>query len=82
ACNGRPPQLAVFCGKLTTYLKLAESALTQLQPIFGNLGPPWPYKAPLPGGEQMQCVEAFIESLANRYAWLHRELALPWARTY
>ncbi len=72
----------MFGGKLTTYRKLAESALTQLQPFFANLGPAWTAKAPLPGGEQMQSVEALTEQLANRYAWLDRELALRWARTY
>ncbi|MBH9420413.1 glycerol-3-phosphate dehydrogenase [Pseudomonas aeruginosa] len=82
AGNGEPPLLSVFGGKLTTYRKLAESALTQLQPFFANLGPAWTAKAPLPGGEQMQSVEALTEQLANRYAWLDREMALRWARTY
>lgn len=82
AGNGEPPLLSVFGGKLTTYRKLAESALAQLQPFFANLGPAWTAKAPLPGGEQMQSVEALTEQLANRYAWLDRELALRWARTY
>ncbi|MBF3289413.1 FAD-dependent oxidoreductase, partial [Pseudomonas aeruginosa] len=46
AGNGEPPLLSVFGGKLTTYRKLAESALTQLQPFFANLGPAWTAKAP------------------------------------
>ncbi|MGC3080639.1 glycerol-3-phosphate dehydrogenase, partial [Pseudomonas aeruginosa] len=68
AGSGEPPVLSVFGGKLTTYGKLAESALAQLQPFFAILGPASTAKARLPGGEQMQSVEALTEQLANRYA--------------
>lgn len=43
AGNGEPPLLSVFGGKLTTYRKLAESALTQpsrSSPISARPGPP------------------------------------------
>ena len=38
---GEAPLLSVFGGKLTTYRKLAESALVQLAPFFPKMGPSW-----------------------------------------
>ncbi|HET8997121.1 MAG TPA: glycerol-3-phosphate dehydrogenase [Acetobacteraceae bacterium] len=45
------PLLSVFGGKLTTYRRLAEAALTQLAPLFPGLRPAWTANAPLPGGD-------------------------------
>lgn len=53
AGNGELLLLSVFGGKPTTYRKLTESALMQLQPFFANLGPVWTVKAPLLGSEQI-----------------------------
>ncbi len=48
--NG-PPLLNVFGGKITTYRRLAESALARLAPFFPRAGGPWTAGAPLPGGD-------------------------------
>jgi len=48
---GRAPVLSIFGGKITTYRKLAEQALTELAPFFPAMRPPWTRNAPLPGGE-------------------------------
>src|SRR5690606_33885290 len=45
---GEAPLLSVFGGKLTTYRKLAESALELLAPNFPHLCPAWTAKSPLP----------------------------------
>jgi glycerol-3-phosphate dehydrogenase len=45
-----PPLLSIFGGKLTTYRKLAESALERLARWFPDR-PPWTSSAPLPGGD-------------------------------
>jgi glycerol-3-phosphate dehydrogenase len=47
--NG-PPVLHVFGGKITTYRRLAESALEKLQPFFPKAKGPWTARVPLPGG--------------------------------
>ena len=39
--EGRPPVLSIFGGKITTYRRLAEHALRQLQPHLPGLGRPW-----------------------------------------
>ncbi|WQG59940.1 glycerol-3-phosphate dehydrogenase [Pseudomonas sp. RTB3] len=43
------PILSVFGGKLTTYRKLAESAMTHLAPFFPHMKPSWTATASLPG---------------------------------
>jgi hypothetical protein len=35
------PVLSIFGGKLTTYRKLAEHAMTELKPYFPRMGPEW-----------------------------------------
>lgn len=45
------PLLSVFGGKLTTYRRLAESALAQLGPYLPGLRPAWTANVPLPGGD-------------------------------
>lgn len=79
---GEAPLLSVFGGKLTTYRKLAESALALLAPTFVRMRPAWTDKAPLPGGEHMHSREALVEQLIERYGWLDRELARRWVSTY
>ncbi len=44
------PLLTVLGGKLTTYRRLAEAALTKLEPYFPGLRPAWTATSPLPGG--------------------------------
>lgn len=76
--GGQAPILSVFGGKLTTYRKLAESAMSQLARWFPQMKPAWTASAPLPGGEQpLQASE-----LTQRHPWLPASLAQRWARTY
>jgi len=45
------PLLNVFGGKITTYRRLAESALAKLVPYFPAGKPAWTARVPLPGGD-------------------------------
>ena len=47
---GEAPLLTVYGGKITTYRRLAETALKHLAPYF-KLGDAWTADAPLPGGD-------------------------------
>lgn len=54
ATRDEPPLLSVFGGKITTYRRLAESALAQLRPhLPANSGaaPGWTGRTALPGGD-------------------------------
>ncbi|WP_439859255.1 glycerol-3-phosphate dehydrogenase [Pseudomonas sp. MBLB4136] len=79
---GEAPLLSVFGGKLTTYRKLAESALAQLAPHFPQMGPSWTASSPLPGGEQLESRGALVEALCARHSWLPSATARRWASTY
>jgi len=76
------PILSVFGGKLTTYRKLAESAMAQLAPFFPQMKPGWTARASLPGGENMTTPAALSAELCQRYNWLPSEIAKRWAITY
>ena len=80
--NGEAPLLSVFGGKLTTYRKLAESAMAELAPWFTQMTASWTASAPLPGGEDMSTPQALSEQILARHAWLPAALAKRWALTY
>ncbi|MNY00113.1 Aerobic glycerol-3-phosphate dehydrogenase [compost metagenome] len=76
------PLLSVFGGKLTTYRKLAESALAQLAPYFKHIKPSWTASATLPGGEDMTTPQALSSRIRDKFDWLPSEIARRWATTY
>jgi glycerol-3-phosphate dehydrogenase len=49
--EGSAPLLNVFGGKITTYRRLAESALAKLTPFFPAARGPWTARVALPGGD-------------------------------
>ena len=67
------PLLNVFGGKLTTFRKLAEHALTKLQPHFPALGAAWTHTKPLPGGNFSGGLAQLAASLKTAYPFLPGE---------
>ena len=49
--NGKTPLLNVFGGKITTYRKLADAALSKIEDYFPSLGKSWTVNQALPGGD-------------------------------
>ncbi|MBX8514310.1 glycerol-3-phosphate dehydrogenase [Pseudomonas cichorii] len=76
------PILSVFGGKLTTYRKLAESAMAQLAPFFTQMKPSWTAKAALPGAEEMTTPQVLAAELSTRFPWLPVSTAQRWSITY
>ena len=69
--EGGAPLLSVFGGKITTFRKLAESAMEKIQPFFPQAGKPWTASAALPGGDfAFSEVEARIVELTRKYSFL------------
>ena len=65
------PILNVFGGKITTYRRLAETALEKITPFFPKAGKPWTAGVPLPGGNfPVDGVDALTQRLAARYTFL------------
>jgi glycerol-3-phosphate dehydrogenase len=83
--NNAPALLNVFGGKLTTYRKLAESAIAMLAPhLPAPLQPSvWTGKVPLPGGDfAVRGFEALVEGLRARYPTLDPQMIRRLARAY
>ncbi|MCU1749602.1 glycerol-3-phosphate dehydrogenase [Pseudomonas sp. 6D_7.1_Bac1] len=76
------PLLSVFGGKLTTYRKLAESAMAQLAPYFKGILPSWTAQATLPGGEDMTTPQALSALIRDKFDWVPTEISRRWASTY
>lgn len=66
------PLLSIFGGKLTTYRKLGEAAMKQLQPFFPKMGPSWTDSSTLPGAQNMQQfdADALKSQIKSKYQWL------------
>ncbi|TDK45134.1 glycerol-3-phosphate dehydrogenase [Antarcticimicrobium luteum] len=77
------PMLDVFGGKITTYRRLAESALAKIAPVFAGLGGDWTAGVPLPGGDfPVGDVDRLIAELRTAYPFLSDRWARRLIRAY
>jgi D-erythritol 1-phosphate dehydrogenase len=82
-CDGEPPLLSVFGGKITTYRKLAEHALQKLKPFFPMMKGDWTAKSALPGGDIANAdFGAFTASLLREFPLVPEDVILHYARLY
>ncbi|MGP9821480.1 glycerol-3-phosphate dehydrogenase [Salinarimonas sp. NSM] len=80
--NG-PPLLNVFGGKITTYRRLAESAMAKIGRFFPQASDPWTAGVPLPGGDfPVDGFERLVADLARDYPFLTSFWARRLARAY
>jgi glycerol-3-phosphate dehydrogenase len=87
APSDTPALLSVFGGKITTYRRLAESALAMLQPYLPSLSgrriAGWTGREPLPGGcFPMEGFEALLADTAARYSFIPRPTLRRLLRAY
>lgn len=77
------PLLNVFGGKITTYRRLAESALAKLAPYFPQAKGPWTARVALPGGDfPHDGVTTLIDQLSAKYPFLDSRDTVRLIRTY
>jgi glycerol-3-phosphate dehydrogenase len=79
------PLLSVFGGKITTYRKLAETAVDRLVRQMGaaTRTSGWTGTAILPGGELPgRSFAVFLRTLERRYPWLPAPLRVRYAQAY
>ena len=76
------PLLSVFGGKLTTYRKLAESAMQQLKAFFPEMKGSWTATEALPGGENMESVEQLMREIHAQVTDASEALVKRWASAY
>ncbi|MGP1254940.1 MAG: glycerol-3-phosphate dehydrogenase [Kiloniellales bacterium] len=78
-----PALLNVFGGKITTYRRLAEAALTKLQEALPVKGKPWTAGTTLPGGDfPVEGFESLVARLMEDYAFLQPATARRLLRAY
>ena len=80
---GQAPVLNIFGGKITTYRKLAESALVEIENVLGTKSGPWTKRVPLPGGDfDVDGFDALVEKLLETYDLLTPSWATRMVRMY
>jgi glycerol-3-phosphate dehydrogenase len=78
-----PPLLNVFGGKITTYRRLAESALAKLAPYFPKAKGAWTARVPLPGGDfPVGDVARLVAALQRDHGFLTDYWAARLVRAY
>ncbi|MEO1472118.1 MAG: glycerol-3-phosphate dehydrogenase C-terminal domain-containing protein, partial [Pseudomonadota bacterium] len=81
--EGGAPVLSVFGGKITTYRRLAESALDKILPFFPGSPGPWTAGVALPGGDfDHDGQPALVRGLLGDYPFLDERWARRLVRTY
>jgi glycerol-3-phosphate dehydrogenase len=77
------PLLSVFGGKITTYRRLAETAVDQVAHALGRRTRPWTSNALLPGGDLPgRSLARFLRNVERRYPWLPAHLRTRYSRSY
>jgi glycerol-3-phosphate dehydrogenase len=83
ASTGQAPLLSIFGGKLTTYRKLAEHALSKLLPVLEVSMPAWTRGATLPGGDLPKGdLESFIADRTRAHPYVAAPLMRRLCRSY
>ncbi len=76
------PLLSIFGGKITTYRKLALSAMKKLAPFYQQMGEEWTHSKPLPGGELGMSLDAYAMKLQQDFPFIGAHLAQRFANSY
>lgn len=75
------PLLSVFGGKITTYRKLAQTAVDKLASHFPQAGPAWTEHSHLPGGD-FSSQQVLQQQLHDRFPWLPIPVLQRYVRSY
>jgi glycerol-3-phosphate dehydrogenase len=84
--EGGAPMLSIFGGKITTYRRLAQHALTKLDrylPAKARHNADWTGRSRLPGGDfPVQGFEALVNDISGEYPWLGAQHSRRLTRAY
>ncbi len=77
------PSITIYGGKITTYRKLAESAINQLRSVFPNLPASSTATTPLPGATlDTMNFAAYKKYARSKYFWLNEETLERYLSSY
>ena len=81
--NNKTPLLSIYGGKITTYRKLAESAMSKLAPYFPSMKDAWTANSPLPGATPAtQSLTDIKDIIHEAHPWLPSELLTRYSQSY
>jgi glycerol-3-phosphate dehydrogenase len=81
--EGQPALLNIFGGKITTYRRLADHAMDQVESVLGRRGEDWTEKASLPGGDfPIDGFDALCRDLRSAWPFLEAGHVRRLARGY
>ena len=81
--SGGAPMLNVFGGKITTYRRLAESAMEKIGAYLAPKNGPWTAGVPLPGGDfPVDGFDHLVDDLRAEFGFLTRSWARRLVRAY
>ena len=77
------PLLSIYGGKITTYRRLSEEAMSKLSPFFPSMRGPWTAGSVLPGGDFANGdIQGLIADLRQAHPFLSERHAARLCRTY
>jgi glycerol-3-phosphate dehydrogenase len=80
---GQAALINIFGGKITTYRKLAEAVLAEIDDVIGSKGAPWTRNSTLPGGGfSPDETSAHVHALAEKFPCIKLELAARLFKNY
>lgn len=81
--DNEPPVVNIFGGKITTYRKLAEAMLEEIEGLIGARDGPWTAGSTLPGGDfEVPDYEDLVDKLKAEFAFLEPATARRLVRSY
>lgn len=81
--NDEAAVINIFGGKITTYRRLSESMLEEVEDKIGAKGKPWTAGSTLPGGDFLPYeFEKIVQKLKNDFSFLKAEHATRLVRSY
>jgi len=81
--TGGAPVLNIFGGKITTYRRLAQSALSKISPYFSDISGDWTAGVPLPGGDfDVDGVDRLVGDVSRDYPFVGDRWAKRLVRAY
>ncbi len=81
--DNQAPLLNIFGGKITTYRRLAEAAMSNLCPRLGHEDSRWTENVPLPGGDLGEGgFDGFLARFRAEHSWLPQHMAWRLVRNY
>ncbi|GLQ16127.1 glycerol-3-phosphate dehydrogenase [Maritalea porphyrae] len=81
--TGQAPALNIFGGKITTYRRLAESAIAKFEHFFPQIGEKWTKRVALPGGDfQHHQIQELADRLQKQIPDLSHKTAQRLIRAY